>query len=98
MTEAIKGALDETNRRRDIQLRYNEEHGITPESIVKGVSDIAEFLAMESPTVPGRRRRGRGRRVEGMQPDEIEKLGHHARGGDAGRGGGIALRVRGEAP
>ena len=74
VTEAIKGALDETNRRRDIQLRYNEEHGITPESIVKGVSDIAEFLAMESPTVPGRRRRGRGRRVEGMQPDEIEKL------------------------
>ena len=72
MTEAIKGALEETNRRRDIQLRYNEEHGITPESIVKGVSDIAEFLALESPTVPGRRRRGR--KVEGMQPDEIEKL------------------------
>jgi excinuclease ABC subunit B len=72
MTEAIKGALEETNRRRDIQLRYNEEHGITPESIVKGVSDIAEFLSMESPTVPGRRRRGR--KVEGMQPDEIERL------------------------
>jgi len=72
MTEAIKGALEETNRRRDIQLRYNEEHGITPESIVKGVSDIAEFLALESPTVPGRRRRGR--KIEGMQPEEIEKL------------------------
>jgi len=75
LTEAIKGAVDETNRRRDIQLRYNEEHGITPESIVKGVSDIAEFLALESPHVPGRRGRGRGRRqVEGMPPEELEKL------------------------
>ncbi|MGI8974247.1 MAG: excinuclease ABC subunit UvrB [Gaiella sp.] len=73
LTEAIQGALEETNRRRATQLEYNEEHGITPESIVKGVSDIAEFLSLESPTVPGRRRRGK-QQVEGMSREEIEKL------------------------
>jgi excinuclease ABC subunit B len=72
MTEAIKGALDETNRRRDIQLRYNEEHGITPESIVKGVSDIAEFLAWSRRrSRAGARRGAQGR---GHAADEIEKL------------------------
>ena len=74
MTEAIKGAIDETSRRRAVQLRYNEEHGITPETIQKGVSDIAEFLSLESaPHVPGKRRRGASK-VEGMSPDELEKL------------------------
>ena len=71
-TEAIKYALEETNRRREKQLAYNEEHGITPESIQKGVSDIAEFLSLEAPHVPKRSRRGK--KVEGMDQAELEKL------------------------
>src|SRR5437588_7350070 len=73
MTEAIKGALDETNRRRAVQLAYNEEHGTQPISITKGVSDIAEFLALEAPNVPRSRRRG-GAKVEGMKREEIDRL------------------------
>ncbi|HEY5295297.1 MAG TPA: excinuclease ABC subunit UvrB [Gaiellaceae bacterium] len=73
LTEAIKGALEETDRRRATQLAYNEEHGTKPISIVKGVSDIAEFLTLEQPHVPSSRRR-RGDKVEGMSREELEKL------------------------
>jgi excinuclease ABC subunit B len=73
MTEAIKGALDETNRRRAVQIAYNEEHGTEPISISKGVSDIAEFLTLDSPNVPRSRRRGKDK-VEGMNREELEKL------------------------
>jgi excinuclease ABC subunit B len=71
-TEAIQYAIDETERRRVKQLAYNEEHGITPTSISKGVSDIAEFLTLEAPHVPKRTRRGK--QVEGMDRGELEKL------------------------
>ena len=98
LTEAIKGAIEETTRRRDIQLRYNEEHGITPESIVKGVSDIAEFLcARVGPArprqAPARPAPGRGHVERGAR-----EARRHARGGDVRRGRGAPLRVRGQAP
>ena len=97
MTEAIKGALDETNRRRAVQLAYNEEHGITPESIQKGVSDIAEFLSLEAPHVPAPPPQGRAR-GRGHDRRRDRAAGRDARGRDVRRRRGAPVRVRGEAP
>jgi excinuclease ABC subunit B len=72
-TEAIKQAIDETDRRRTVQLAYNEEHGAVPTTIIKTVTDIAEMLQLDSPTVPSRRRRGASK-VEGLDRAELEKL------------------------
>jgi excinuclease ABC subunit B len=69
---AMRAAISETDRRRAIQVAYNEEHGITPESIRKGVSDITDFLSLESKVPQGRGRRKRPE-TEGMSPAELEK-------------------------
>jgi len=44
ISDAMRGAIDETNRRRRYQLKYNEEHNITPKSIKKSVKDIAQDM------------------------------------------------------
>ncbi len=47
ITEAMRNAMDETARRRQIQQRYNKEHGIVPKTIVKSVRDLDEISTPE---------------------------------------------------
>src|SRR4051794_23768809 len=69
-TAAMRSAIHETDRRRAIQVAYNEEHGITPATIQKGISDISDFLMQES-KVPSRR--GRKRDTEGMSAEDLRR-------------------------
>ncbi len=85
-TDAMRKAISETDRRRAIQLAYNEEHGITAATVTKGISDMAEFLAMES-NAPRRRRRRRER-------DGHEDTGGAGEAGDRAGGGDARGRRR----
>jgi len=49
MTDSIRFAVDETNRRRAIQQAYNEEHGITPRSVEREITDIVQTLRSGAP-------------------------------------------------
>ena len=46
ITESIRKVMDETNRRRELQRKYNEDHGITPESIYKTVEEVMSATAV----------------------------------------------------
>jgi len=47
ITGSLKRAIDETNRRREIQITYNKKHNITPKTIIKNINDITETIESE---------------------------------------------------
>ena len=69
MTDSMRSAIEETNRRRQIQMKYNEEHGITPQTIKKAVRDlisISKEIAKEEVQFE--------KDPESMSRQELEKL------------------------
>ena len=59
ITDSMREAIDETERRRSIQMAYNEEHHIEPKTVRKAISDISTFIAEATENV-GKRDRSRG--------------------------------------
>ena len=69
ITESMNAAIKETKRRRDIQMQYNEEHGITPQTIKKSVRDLIS-ITKESYKITERIEKD----PESMDKKELDKL------------------------
>jgi excinuclease ABC subunit B len=70
-TDSMKAAISETDRRRAIQVAYNEEHGITPTTISKAIAAAGNLLAIEDRAPAKKRRRG-GDDFAG--PEDLERM------------------------
>ena len=69
ITDSMRRAIDETQRRREIQQKYNEEHGITPKTIQKAVRDLISISKTVAETEDILKKE-----PESMSPKELEKL------------------------
>jgi excinuclease ABC subunit B len=72
VTDSMKRAIDETNRRRAKQLKFNEEHGITPISIHKAVRDLTDQMSPKA--VAEMRGEYKTRAAEGMPRSEMKRI------------------------
>ncbi|MBK8294669.1 MAG: excinuclease ABC subunit UvrB [Solirubrobacterales bacterium] len=70
-TDSMKSAISETDRRRAIQVAYNERHEITPTTIRKAIAESGSLLAIEDRAPAKRRRRGDDDDFDG--PEDLEK-------------------------
>ena len=73
MTDSIRHAVDQTNRRRAIQMAYNREHQITPRSIERDITDIMQALRASAPEPAAVRERARPKSREDLL-DELRDL------------------------
>src|SRR6185295_16494608 len=73
VTDSMRAAIGETQRRRQIQMAYNEEHGIDPQTIRKQVTDILLSLRGEEAAIPTREQRV-VQAPEGIPTEELERL------------------------
>jgi excinuclease ABC subunit B len=73
VTDSMRSAIGETQRRRQIQLAYNEEHGIDPQTVRKQVTDILLSLRGEEAAIPTREQRV-VQAPEGIPTEELERL------------------------
>ncbi len=74
VTDSMKRAIGETQRRRKIQLEYNREHGIDPQTIRKKVSDILLSIQAEGGAPRPEKRRRRAREHPELPRDELARL------------------------
>jgi len=74
VTESMKRAINETNRRRRAQTEWNTEHGIDPQTVRKRVSDILELVQSEAPKGDRRRREVEPRRPINLEGDDLTRL------------------------
>src|SRR5690606_41367734 len=74
VTDSMRRAMNETNRRRRLQMEYNEEHGIDPQTVRKRVSDILELVQSEVPAADRRRREVERRRPLDLEGEDLHRL------------------------